>query len=378
MESVSAPEALGRLFEATSPEEIRDGIARCHPRFALDRLDQVAVAGAGPEGRRFVEACARESIRVAGLFDSDPAKQGMRIHGIEVRPFEDIGSLGRDVPIVLATHRLQIAADRIDGAADRPIAPLSLLQVIEPDRFPPHMFFDRWCEALWQGRERLAALYDRFADDVSRQALEAVLAFRMSLDMSHLRAVVDWNTYDPPGLIDWSDDEVFVDGGAFAGDTLEWFLERVHHRYERAICFEPDPATFKELSRRFGQRHTVDLVNKGLWSSADTLRFSADGSRASLLDDQGSVDVPVTSVDEVLQGRRATYIKMNIEGAELEALEGARSTIASWRPRMAISAYHRPHDLWEVPERLIGLNPDYSIHLRQHDVGVIETVAYAL
>ena len=73
-----------------------------------------------------------------------------------------------------------------------------------------------------------------------------------------------------------------------------------------------------------------------------------------------------------------TYIKMNIEGAEIDALKGAAGSIARWTPKLAIAVYHRPSDLWQIAEVVRGLNPNYDLYLRQHDGGVIETVLYAL
>ena len=84
------------------------------------------------------------------------------------------------------------------------------------------------------------------------------------------------------------------------------------------------------------------------------------------------------SHDEVLAGQRASYIKMNIEGAEIDALHGAHRTIEHWLPKLAISVYHRPSDLWRIPQLVRELGSRYALFLRQHDGGVIETVLYAI
>jgi hypothetical protein len=69
---------------------------------------------------------------------------------------------------------------------------------------------------------------------------------------------------------------------------------------------------------------------------------------------------------------------MNIEGAEQEALRGAAESITRWRPKLAISAYHRARDLWQIPALVREIHAGYRLFLRQHDGGVIETVLYAL
>jgi hypothetical protein len=108
------------------------------------------------------------------------------------------------------------------------------------------------------------------------------------------------------------------------------------------------------------------------------LRFDPAGTRGSSLTEAGGSEIPVVALDEVLGGSRVTFVKMNIEGAEIEALRGAANSIARWRPKLAISAYHRPSDLWEVAATVREIDPGYRFHLRQHDGGIIETVLYAL
>ena len=119
-------------------------------------------------------------------------------------------------------------------------------------------------------------------------------------------------------------------------------------------------------------------IHAGLHSKAGTLRFRDDASRGAIFASDGEIEMPVTTLDDALGGRRLTYVKMNIEGAEMDALQGGCKSISTWRPRLAISLYHRASDLWRIPQRVLELNPDYRLYLRQHDGGIIETVLYAL
>jgi FkbM family methyltransferase len=144
------------------------------------------------------------------------------------------------------------------------------------------------------------------------------------------------------------------------------------------LAFEPDKNTFKRLAANFAGEKRVEPINAGLHRRKATLHFDNAGTRGSILVEKGGIEVPVVGLDEVLGGDRVTYIKMNIEGAELEALKGGERAIKRWAPKLAISAYHRPSDLWQVPDMVRSLRPDYKLYLRQHDGGVIETVLYAL
>ena len=116
------------------------------------------------------------------------------------------------------------------------------------------------------------------------------------------------------------------------------------------------------------------------YSTKDTGETPIDGCELASephfdrIDGTEAVDV---GLDELLDGARVSFIKLNIEGSELEALRGARRSIRSWKPKLATSVYHRPSDLWEVPELVRSLNQDYRLYVRQHDGGVVETVLYA-
>ena len=184
--------------------------------------------------------------------------------------------------------------------------------------------------------------------------------------------------YAPKGLFEFTSNEAYVDGGSYDGDTIRAFIDRVHGRFNDIYAFEPDPATFEKLKSNFRDEPRVHPIHAGLHSHAGDLRFRDDASRGAIFADDGNIEMPVTTIDDVLGDRRLTYVKMNIEGAEIDALQGGRNAICKWLPRLAISVYHRASDLWRIPEVILELSSDYELYLRQHDGGIIETVLYAL
>jgi FkbM family methyltransferase len=243
--------------------------------------------------------------------------------------------------------------------------------------FPPHMFYQDWIPELYRGRGALGRLSEQLGDDVSRSNLDAIVGFRMTKDVGALAPVVDWNVYYPEGIVKLTGDEVYVDAGAYDGDSVKVFVSRCGGHFNSVYAFEPDPNTAERLKKNFQSDKRVTAVPKGLFDRSGALKFHDDGSRGARISEDGTHEIPVVSLDEFLSGKRVTFIKMNIEGAELAALEGAKTAIAAWKPRLAISAYHRPSDLWQIPALMKKLNDKYVLALRQHDLGVIETVAYA-
>jgi len=368
---------LKRIAQAGDAETLRAALRERYRAF--DGLRRLAILGASDEGRRLAGLCRVKGIEIVAVADDNPAMLGQDLSGVGVRKVEDLAGFERDLPIVIASHRTLKATQRLHRMGFTRVAPFALLQTIRPSEFPPHPFCSGWLEDLSENAEAYSALAADLVDDFSRDVLDAVLGYRASCDPLVLEPVVEWDLYGPANLIRYREDEVYLDGGSYTGDSINLFIDRVHGKYDRIIGFEPDPATFRRLAANFAKEKRVEPIAAGLWSRHASLRFDDAGTRASGLSEaSGGIEVPVVSIDEVLDGARATYIKMNIEGAEQEALAGAARTIARWRPKLAISAYHRAADLWQIPALVRRLDPAYQLYLRQHDGGVIETVLYAL
>ncbi len=352
---------------------------RAYSGLDIAKLRSLAIVGAAPEGRRLADICKARGIAIAAIVDDDPDKKGLAVADIRVAPVQTLANVQKSTPIVVASHRLLSVTRRVRELGFATVVPFAMLQVQAPAIFRPHMFYDGLLDDLLLHRAEIQALRNRLADDHSRQVLEAVIAFRRTLDPAALQGVLtERDLYAPEGLFEFSDDEVYVDGGSYDGDTIRSFIERVRGRFSAVYAFEPDPVTFARLEANFRDEPRVHPIHAGLYSHAGSLRFRDDASRGAIFASDGEIEMPVTTIDEVLGDRRLTYVKMNIEGAEIDALNGGRRAIRKWRPRLAVSVYHRPSDLWRIPQLILEIDPNYRLYLRQHDGGIIETVLYAL
>ncbi len=368
---------LHEISRIPSLQSLKDSLRERYPFMRRGLPERLAILGAGAEGRRLAEICAKQGIEVAGVYDNDAGKRGLAIGKHRVVPSDAIGSLDRSVPVIIASHRV-LGGTLMLRAMGFPVAPFALLQVLAPDMFQPHMFYDGFVDDIFNNRPRYLELAEQLHDEESVRVLDRVLGYRLTLDAALLAEVIDWDLYGFSGLVEFQDDEVYVDGGAYDGDSVRMFIDHVHGKYERVLAFEPDPQTFKRLQKNLAALPRVEPLNYGLHSAKAELRFNNDGSRGAIISDDGECRINVVGLDEILAGQRVSFIKMNIEGAELDALRGGAESIRRWHPRLAISAYHRPSDLWEVPFAFRKIDPDYRLYLRQHDGGVIETVAYGI
>lgn len=369
---------LSSIGQTHSSAELRDRLRRQVPQLDPHSLARVAIVGAAPEGQRLAAICRQRGIDLAAIVDDDPAKTGAVVEGATVAPSRELDGLDRTVPVVIASHRVLGATERLRAKGFACVWPFAYLQAVAPDMFAPHMFYTNWLEDIAENRDRYIALAPALADDKSRRVLDAVLGFRQTLDPLVLKPVLDADDlYAPRGLLDFTDDEVYIDGGSYDGDTIRTFIARVSNRFERVFGFEPDPQTYRRLCENFAHEPRVTPIPAGVFGHKGILRFKNDSTRGAIFSDEGDTEIAVTTIDEVLGEGRVSYIKMNIEGAEIDALRGAAGAIRRWRPKLAISVYHRPSDLWQIPDVVRNLCKDYELYLRQHDGGVIETVLYA-
>ena len=227
--------------------------------------------------------------------------------------------------------------------------------------------------------DEIEALASLLADNTSRAVLEGVAAFRLSADLSVHPASHLPSQYFPPDVPLTREPLRLVDGGAFTGDAWS-ALNASGRTLEEWYAFEPDPANFAALARtaREAKVARAALFPCGLGERAEQIRFASGEEAGSHATESGDTVVQVVALDDVLPGSMPNYVKLDIEGAERAALAGMRETLARARPAVAISVYHRPEDLWELPFLLHQSLPDLRLFLRQHGYNGFDTVLYAI
>lgn len=173
--------------------------------------------------------------------------------------------------------------------------------------------------------------------------------------------------------------EIFVDGGAYDGTSSIEFINWCADIQENLIyVWEPD-ALCREVSSAKLEAAGAEyvMIPKGLWDKTEILQFDMRGNSCSSVSDEGTVTIEADSIDNVIK-EPVTFIKMDIEGSEYQALLGAKRMIARYKPRLAISVYHKPEDLWELPYLIYELNPTYTFYLRHYSLDSNELVLYAI
>ena len=174
--------------------------------------------------------------------------------------------------------------------------------------------------------------------------------------------------------------EVFVDAGCFDGRTSLEFVDWCHKDYQSIYAFEPTP-DMAEICRKTFTDNKIDncnLYEKVCWSSKGNVEFTVSTTRGASCVTGENGGMETISIDEVLSGKPVTFIKMDVEGSELEALKGAKKSILKYKPRLAISLYHKPEDIFELPAYIADLNEEYRLYIRHYTSDIWETVLYAV
>lgn len=187
--------------------------------------------------------------------------------------------------------------------------------------------------------------------------------------------------YFGTGLIKPCADEVYFDVGVFDGATINNFMEFSEGNYKLIVGMEADKANYDYLIDKYKHESNLSLINKGAWNKSEILRFDSNPHGGlSKIDETGEATIETTTIDKIAEELQIapTFIKMDIEGAELKALEGAKEIITSCRPRMAIGVYHKAEDIVDILHYILQLVPEYKFYLRQHSYNMAETVLYCV
>ncbi|MBP6421257.1 MAG: FkbM family methyltransferase [Propionivibrio sp.] len=241
----------------------------------------------------------------------------------------------------------------------------------------PVVFNEGFSEEFQANEVEYRWIEERFYDELSCSLFRKLTSFRLKYDLELLRGFEarEHAQYFEDFLDLQVDGEGFVDVGGYDGATSREFM-RLCPGYRAVHVFEPEPQNYRKCVAALGSSANVRCHPLGLSDAKRSLRLMAQGSGSKIVDD-GAVVIEVDRLDDVLEEQDApTLIKIDIEGEEAAAIEGARRTIAAHHPRLAICVYHRAGDFWRIPRQVLAIRDDYDIYLRHYTESIYETVMF--
>lgn len=330
----------------------------------------IVLYGAGGIGYATSNILKDKGCKICYFVDDDSAKQGTYINGIKVVSLEDINCDAGFIILICIPNPMDIYYKLIS------------LGYKDVQYFPVMMSEKNYYNVslIQENRDKIDNAYSLFADDFSRLVFSNILKHRITMDFSYFNTIISQKQYFPSDIFTFSDKECFVDGGVYNGETIVDFVNATHNNFQYIYGFEPDKQNFNKLTESIGHIdcQRLKLFNAGLYSKTGEIGFNSQGNSGSFISETGKDKISLVKLDEVVEEHKPTYIKLDIEGAEEEALYGMKNTIIAYHPKLAISIYHKAADLWELPLMIHNLASSYKIYIRHYSNGLHETVCYAI
>ncbi len=245
--------------------------------------------------------------------------------------------------------------------------------------FALNPFYNLNQDLLNQNWSKIMIVHELLNDKISNEILNNYIKSAISFNNEYLTATFPQYF---PSFFEFNDQEIVIDGGAYVGDTLIEFIKN-HKTFKEYHAFEPSQYNFIKLSNNLNIQNLF-LYNKGVGLSNDTLLFNdgdSESSTSSFLNstfNQNNLkEVQIVRLDDTIS--EVSFIKLDIEGAELDALIGSSKLIKNFKPKIAVCIYHKFEHLWQIIIFLNSLRNDYKFSIRYHSIDNIltELVLYA-
>lgn len=343
--------------------------------------NKIILYGAGYCGAMFAELLQEKGISVECFFDRNPQKAGKKIMDIMVKEPCEMEMPDEYTVIVCLLKKgetyqsikktlLQLGYVNIihiyDLRGDRELFENQNL-VISPD-----------VEKVKENMGKYNWLKNMLEDEESKKTLQAILDYMVDggefSGQSH-SLEEQYFAYDVYQKIE---NEVVVDCGAFKGEVMEIFLQK-NLKFVKYVAIEPDfhYLDIVEEKRNLYEKDKIEIVPLALSNREEVLKMTNYANEDSVVKENGTIEVRATTLDSLAENLPVTFLKIDVEGYEQKVLEGAQVTIKKNLPVIAVAAYHREEDFYEICEMIHRLSKEYSFYLRSY-MNLQETVLYAV
>lgn len=314
-----------------------------------------------------------DHIKVDGIIDDFTNE--IVFQGIPIVKSKDVEA--NSLVLIAAGGRPLSAKKQIDDLGIQNLDYFSFFKYSGFSSLTPIVFNETFTDDFRSYTVNYEWIHDLFADEASRTIFRKLINFRLNYNLDDLQGFSSRESeqYFEDFLQLALAGETFIDVGGFNGYNSLEFIKRCP-QYSAIHLFEPEPESHLKCIQQLQGRPNIYCHAHGLADNKTLLRFEPSGS-ASKISSQGSTQIQVDRLDDVLQDNfKPTLIKMDIEGAELLAIEGAKHTIMTYHPRLAICVYHNAGDFWRIPQKILTLRKDYRIYLRHYSESIYETVMF--
>ncbi len=353
---------------------------------------KICILGLGDLFAEFSKIVFKElfgEMNIVCVSDFDEKNWGKEFLGFPCVPPHELTQMGEIVVVITAEEYL---------AAKAKVEEMGLEAYFIGDCYSCYFDHERDVQWMVDAKEDIGKAYNLLGDERSKEIYVELLCQKLAphLAEKEFYKLCDTDEYFCKDMIQLADDECFVDCGAYVGDTVEKFLQETGGKYEAIFSFEPDKQNYAVALKMFEDRklervyhyncglsnensHPLSelLVQKSCHEVVVPKELPTD-SMVSVNIKKVAPDVRMGRLDDLLAGRRASFLKIDVEGFEEEMLKGAEKLIGEQKPKIAICVYHLLHHMWTLPLMLHKIRPDYRLYIRHYSAMGYDTVCYAV
>jgi len=412
---------VDRIDSTKGMPDFLDVLFGRHKQEALEGTP-VVLFGAGGLGEELCTTLKSHGVQPLCFCDNNASRKGSLYHGLPVITFQELSASHRESLIVIASHKYMapMTEQLLDHRFDEDRVLCKSFDAVSPIVFMYAMIgtqallsnYKIQCrgrtilDTLLEHEQSLSDAYNLLADEHSRGLFIDKLALMASngnfelfrhFILTYSQPVLQFGLGNYEGtpedyfyfnndVITLAPGEVYVDVGAYDGDTVDTFIKaclRFGVRYRRIHAFEPDPNCYQALLKNTADYENVLCYQTGVWSHTQVLRFTSSGiamhDQAGTIDRTGDIEINVVSLDDFLKDEAVTFIKMDPGGNVIpEAIQGAATIIARHKPKLALGAYHGLESMFEIPILVHQICPAYRLYLRHNTYHLCDTDLFAV
>jgi FkbM family methyltransferase len=345
---------------------------------------EILIYGAGGNGRRVLGVLEKRKYRVKGFIDKNPQSS---VDGYAFLSPNEMATIQNKDSYLLVISVFNAFTDtcllvkecRLMGY-NHIVSFIDLFRHFENDF--GHSFGLSSDSTILNARNEIMDAFSLLCDAESREAFVSTIAFRLTGDYCRMPVPSMGAQYFDTSVKGLRKPEVFVDVGAYTGDTIG-DLYRAFGGIDTIIAFEADPVNYIRLLENVRRMMPTPArsflpLPLGVWSEFAQLALTEGKGVASAIATDGTRQVQCIDLDSLLRQFQPDFVKMDIEGAESNAVRGESELIRECAPNQAICVYHHPDHLWSIPLYLRSLTAKYTYSIRVHQLNGFETVLYAV
>ena len=343
----------------------------------LSPANGIIIFGAGNTSALYQKCFEKEGIKPLFYVDNNVSKHGTLFYGVQIISFDDLvkmkNELQHDFPLVLICSAITEVVDEIK----KQLAAAAI----------DYFLMDQYIFS--KHKQDILNVFDSLEEESKKLYAEVVITRINNLNISY--DMVEENQYFTlPEFKKKKNNEIFVDLGAYVGDSIEQYLEIKSGTFKNIYAFEPNERNFNAMKYRVERLNKewalnegkIILINAGVGRNTTNLYMANDNNEtpslaACISENIEGDEIVIYSLDDYFADSNVSFIKADIESYEYDMLLGAQNVIKKNKPLLAICIYHNASDIFSIPLLIKSIMPEYKISIAHHSVEQAETVLYA-